>query len=560
MSSQKLAILLACSVAIPMLAPASLPAQGILRRLRERIAVPPPIPVPSPGLQGSRLPGSRLPGLRLPGSRVPASRPPTTLPARPYPTPTQPSARSSAQSSDAYRQRPSAAPTNASPTSRYQLPGNSVRVSPSNPGTQQPTTGRFPTTPTPATKPSAVAQASASEPIGSASREQSRQQAGGRSSFGRSILKPFGFNESPKTSNPSAPASTIGIQGSNSNPGYPGVQVQEFREYSMADDAGLRIGDYIFGLDGDATPDIATLAEKVAAHAPGETVSLRIGRDGRVSDLEIQLVKNPIANGTSGLIPATNPSTNAASPNTASPNLKNSASMGESLPMAKSRKIGAEVEDVDGMRGVVVTGIDAGSLAEAGGLSVQDRIIAIDGRMISNTSDLVSKISELSPGNTFDLRLVRNGQLVETTIPSSIRKVPSTQPTVAASSTSPGSTKVTAPADSAANAAANSPKSGGSLLGGLSSVLGGVFGGAASNPSPADGDQPASPVLNEPITETLDAPIEELMAPAAPTGQIEPVDVLALEPPAANDDKDKLKLEIERLKMQLKRLEQKVEQ
>ncbi|HVX23302.1 MAG TPA: trypsin-like peptidase domain-containing protein [Acidimicrobiales bacterium] len=57
--------------------------------------------------------------------------------------------------------------------------------------------------------------------------------------------------------------------------------------------AGVRTGDVVVSLDGAAVPDVATLVKDIAAHAPGDTVTVGIDRGGRRSTVSATLGSTP---------------------------------------------------------------------------------------------------------------------------------------------------------------------------------------------------------------------------------------------------------------------------
>lgn len=66
-------------------------------------------------------------------------------------------------------------------------------------------------------------------------------------------------------------------------------------------------------------------------------------------------------------------------------------------------------------RGALVVGTDPGSSAEAAGLLAGDLIVAVDGRVIEDVDDLVSRLSLLEEGEQLDITYVRDERLSKTT-------------------------------------------------------------------------------------------------------------------------------------------------
>lgn len=343
---------------------------------------------------------------------------PNVLPARPIPSPTDGSG--------------------IGPTSNYR---SRVVPIPSETDSDSPT------------DPRGVRQASAEQEL-----DESRLESG----FGKSIL------DRPTQTPGSQPS--IGIQGLNANPGYPGVEVRRFDPISKADEAGLKTGDFIFAVDGIATPNTKVLVEQVSKYEPGDTIRLRIGRDGQVRDIDIPLV-----------VRQTNPAaSNAEAPR---PTPRTS----RQVVRQDIRQFGAEFKDVAGSRGTQVVAVEPGSAAEAAGLRVDDRIVAIDNRLVTDSQSLSDQLSTLQT-ETAELRVVRGKQLVQ--VEMNLGGAVASRPIETKSEV--GTPTLAEPE--------SETKTSGSMFGGLGSALGGVFGAAKPNAATAPEDDELA--LPEPIEES----------------------------------------------------------
>ncbi|GAB4371607.1 MAG: hypothetical protein Kow0062_07280 [Acidobacteriota bacterium] len=69
----------------------------------------------------------------------------------------------------------------------------------------------------------------------------------------------------------------------------PGVRVEDVVSGSAAEQAGIRPGDVLVAIDGEAVTDLRTYAKLLARHAPGDRVRLTIERDGTRQELEATL-------------------------------------------------------------------------------------------------------------------------------------------------------------------------------------------------------------------------------------------------------------------------------
>jgi hypothetical protein len=72
-----------------------------------------------------------------------------------------------------------------------------------------------------------------------------------------------------------------------------GILVNRVLKGSPADHAGLRAGDLIVALEGEAVAGSSDLIRALRAHEPGETVDLSVLRDRSRQELRVELGENP---------------------------------------------------------------------------------------------------------------------------------------------------------------------------------------------------------------------------------------------------------------------------
>jgi Do/DeqQ family serine protease len=72
--------------------------------------------------------------------------------------------------------------------------------------------------------------------------------------------------------------------------------------------------------------------------------------------------------------------------------------------------------DLGDLRGVVVSGVDAGGPAERAGLRRGDVIVSLQGKAIASDNDLRTQLSRLKPGDRAALEIVREGRRREVTM------------------------------------------------------------------------------------------------------------------------------------------------
>ena len=75
--------------------------------------------------------------------------------------------------------------------------------------------------------------------------------------------------------------------------GHAGVEVVQVFASGPADRAGMHLGDTIETIDGHPVATLADLLDEVDRHRPGQSVTLRVLRDGSRGDVELQLDERP---------------------------------------------------------------------------------------------------------------------------------------------------------------------------------------------------------------------------------------------------------------------------
>ncbi len=94
-----------------------------------------------------------------------------------------------------------------------------------------------------------------------------------------------------------SPASvTAPIAAANGLPRNSGVYVQQVVSGGPAAKAGLQQGDIIFGMDNDTIVDQSDFQKVLLKHKPGDTVTLKINRNGAEQTIQVTLGEKPQAN------------------------------------------------------------------------------------------------------------------------------------------------------------------------------------------------------------------------------------------------------------------------
>jgi len=154
-----------------------------------------------------------------------------------------------------------------------------------------------------------------------------------------------------------------------------GAIVAEAQAGAPAAKAGVKSGDVIAKVNGDAVKDSRDLAKKIGAMAPGSSVKLGIRRKGEDMTLTLTLAKMPKAQQQARAESGANEDS------------------GDSVP-----KLGltiAPAKDVAGAgsNGVVVTAIDPDSAAAEHGIQNGDVILQVAGKPVSNASEVKQAVN-----------------------------------------------------------------------------------------------------------------------------------------------------------------------
>jgi serine protease Do len=168
-----------------------------------------------------------------------------------------------------------------------------------------------------------------------------------------------------------------------------GALVAEAQKDSPAAAAGVKSGDVITAVDGDAVADPHDLARRIAALGPKKTAKLSIVRNGSPMTIDVTL----------GSMPADK---------TASADTRNSDDNGGSASMLA--KLGLTLHPAHGQDGVVVTDVDPDGAAADKGLKQGDVILEVAGKSVSRPSEVAEAIdSAKSDGKKSVLLRVKSG-------------------------------------------------------------------------------------------------------------------------------------------------------
>lgn len=182
-----------------------------------------------------------------------------------------------------------------------------------------------------------------------------------------------------------------------------GVRIVGFRETGKAKAAGLKVGDRIVEVDGNEIKDEDEFGLLLKKTHPGDTVALKVIRDGKEHEFKTKLVEQPAIVEVPAEAPGVVPSPDAGGPLVAprAAAAPGRASLGItviSLTDELRERLGVPVR-----RGAVITMVRPGSPADRAGVPVDAVVVAMDGQKVANSEELVALIREARPGTDTEL-------------------------------------------------------------------------------------------------------------------------------------------------------------
>lgn len=204
-----------------------------------------------------------------------------------------------------------------------------------------------------------------------------------------------------------------------------GARVETVVPDSPAADAGVRDGDIIVGVDGRSVHGPKGLTTRLRDHVPGDIVTVELVRDGGVERLDVELGEP--SDRIYRLFRRNGGETLRVEPESHGAWREKLRERGDGGPRrfgALSRKplLGVRLVDLTDElrdhygagsdRGVLIGGVEDGSVAETAGFEVGDVVVAANGRDIGTSRDLI-RFVWTHPGETVRFELVRDGRAVD---------------------------------------------------------------------------------------------------------------------------------------------------
>jgi membrane-associated protease RseP (regulator of RpoE activity) len=183
------------------------------------------------------------------------------------------------------------------------------------------------------------------------------------------------------------------------------TEISSVADGSPADEAGLKRGDRIVEINGKDVKDAADVVDEIRSLDPGDTVKLRIERDG-----------------SERTVTATLEGRRVAEPRVfhfRSPGAAPFAWHGGDMVGPSRGFLGVEVHPMsDDLReyfraprnaGLLVNRVVEDSPAEKAGMKAGDVIVSVDGEEIERIGDISRALRDHEPGDTVDVKVVREG-------------------------------------------------------------------------------------------------------------------------------------------------------
>lgn len=172
-----------------------------------------------------------------------------------------------------------------------------------------------------------------------------------------------------------------------------GAHVVQVQEGTVAEEAGIQIGDVIVALDGEAIDDATELTTRLAQREPGDRVRLTLIRDRARQEVTVRLGEFE-AEGT------------LASSRKARPEMEDILGFRASQLSAQQ----ASAMGLDGTEGVIVSGVRQASPAAAAGVQRGMVVTRLNGREIGSLRDFERAASGIEPGDVVSLIVTVPGQ------------------------------------------------------------------------------------------------------------------------------------------------------
>ncbi len=209
-----------------------------------------------------------------------------------------------------------------------------------------------------------------------------------------------------------------------------GVRIQDITKESGAEKAGLKEGDVIIKIDDKKIDDPDDLSKIIRGDKPGDKVTVTYLRDKKEHKATAELTKwkgmnlfGTTAQGQNFNFDMGDMDFDKIMPKVQSIPRINSP-FGKNFSWSGgSPKLGLSVQDTDDGKGVKVIDVDDESNAAKAGIKEEDMIMAVDGKAVNSTDDMVKIVKESREKTSVMIKLQRSGktQNIEVKMPKKIK-------------------------------------------------------------------------------------------------------------------------------------------
>ncbi len=193
----------------------------------------------------------------------------------------------------------------------------------------------------------------------------------------------------------------LGVEGGTDPAG--GVRIDGFKEAGKAKASGLKVGDRIIAVNGKKVEDEEEFGNLMVKTLSGETITLRVDRDGEEQEIKVKLVDPPVVAVAPPEAPGVVHPPGAGGPLIAPRATGTPARASLGITVITLTDELKERLDVPVRRGAVITMVRPGSPADRAGVPVDAVVVAMDGVMVANSEELVALIRSAKPGAETEL-------------------------------------------------------------------------------------------------------------------------------------------------------------
>ncbi len=169
-----------------------------------------------------------------------------------------------------------------------------------------------------------------------------------------------------------------------------GALVQDVEPGFPAEEVGLQQGDIILAVDGEDVVSVNDLQIKVAAHEPGETVTLTVWRDRKKWEVDVELAEAPVRQPT-----AANESTND----------DNNSLSYEHLGLSLKELSEEERMTFDVETGLLIEDVSAGSPAHRAGIFPTVILLSINGEPVGTIAEFEKIVDAAESGSILKFKM-----------------------------------------------------------------------------------------------------------------------------------------------------------